>query len=64
MKIGTASERYITVEVCRNCECQIEDGSGMCNYGCHLDGVEQRPKGQTIIRKYVRIDVLLSEEIV
>ena len=61
MKIGTVSEKYINVEVCANCLCEIEKSSGLCNYGCKYDSDLCRTKGQTIIRKYIRIEVLLSE---
>jgi hypothetical protein len=62
MKIGTIAERFVEIEFCGNCDCQIEEGSGLCSYGCPYDGDLVRPKGMVIVRDYKRIDFLISEQ--
>lgn len=50
----------VSVSFCSECLRAIEN-SGICTNGCKYDRDLCRPKGATIIRKFLRTDVLLSE---
>lgn len=53
----------VVVLVCTGCQCEIEDGTFMCSYGCRHDGEALLyRRGSVVKRTYERTDVLIKEE--
>ena len=51
-----------TYQICKPCGKIIEEGTGLCEYGCPNDGELVRPKGQLIQRIYRVIETIIEEK--
>ncbi len=57
----SAREYEVTMKLCSECKAGVEESSGLCKQGCKYDGSLSRPKGGLLIRRYKRVETLLSE---
>lgn len=63
-ELGEVQERLCHVRVCGKCDCVIENSTSMCSHGCPLDGSLARPREETILRTWKRIEILINQEFV